>query len=205
MVLWIFRNYVVMGVATVDTHGGIVLMQGNNPYATGRGFWDNNVQNLLGDLATDEDRLNDGKEVARNARAREIGMSYIVHNPGRFVMMWPKKILVTYLADVDGIYYTLGIEQRNNPSDWLRRINLGARIIGQAYYALIAILALIAVPTLLRRMAPATFIGFGILLYFAVVAAVFLGDPRYHLPLMPWVIMYAGIGVELLLWPRSKT
>ncbi|HET9131207.1 MAG TPA: glycosyltransferase family 39 protein, partial [Terriglobia bacterium] len=69
MAPWIFRNYVVMGVATVDTHGGIVLMQGNNPYATGRGYWDSNVKNLLGDLAADENGLFDGREVARNARA----------------------------------------------------------------------------------------------------------------------------------------
>jgi hypothetical protein len=38
-----------------------------------------------------------------------------------------------------------------------------------------------------------------ILLYFTAIYLVFMGDPRYHLSLMPFIAMCAGIGAGCLL------
>jgi hypothetical protein len=81
-------------------------MIGNSPYATGRQIWDENVRFLLGDLGANEPNLFDGRELAREERAKHVASDYIIHHPGRVLLLWPKKLVATYLSDVDDIYYS---------------------------------------------------------------------------------------------------
>ena len=46
------------------------------------------------------------------------------------------------------------------------------------------------------------FVGLAIIVYFTLISLVLFGNARYHFPIMPWVIIYSGIGGEILLAGR---
>jgi hypothetical protein len=180
---------------------------GNNPYATANGDWDDRSNFMLGDLASDEDHLFDGKEVERDARARDVAVRYIIENPSRTLVLVPRRLLRLYLSDVDGIYFSMGTRLANSGTTG-RGLYRGLRAAGEVYYFITVIMFAVSMPKILgtRRLAPK--VGVFMLVYLTSVYALFFGLPRYHFPLMPWVAMYAGIGGEQLLrlcniWVRS--
>ena len=200
---WLVRNYLIFGKPLLSTNGGIVLMIGNNPYATGRQIWDENIRSLLGELGADETELFDGRELAREERAKHVASDYIIHHPGKVLLLWPKKLVATYLSDVDGIYYSLGmVKNRSGP---LEVAILGLRIFAEVYYLAILALFVSAIPTVVRSNTTGYRIGLFLVLYFTLVYLVFFGNARYHFALMPWIIIYAGIGADRLLkgWRRN--
>jgi 4-amino-4-deoxy-L-arabinose transferase-like glycosyltransferase len=194
---WMVRNYFVIGTPSLSTNGGIVLMIGNNPYATGRQIWDSNVQSLLGDLAATEDQMFDGKEVAREERARDIAIHYILHHPIDTALLWPRKILALYASDVDGIYYSLGIINRDSRA--LKVIYFGLRALAESFYLGVVILFAVSLPAVLRDNNKRLKLGLVIILYFTATYLLFFGNARYHFALMPWIAIYAGIGAMITL------
>jgi 4-amino-4-deoxy-L-arabinose transferase-like glycosyltransferase len=209
---WMARNYLVFGVPVLSTNGGITLLFGNNPYATGRSVaigGENETLSLLGDLdplepghVRDLSQLSDGREVARDDRARHVAIDYVRHHPARVVALWPRKLGALYRSDVEGFYYTLGL--RNDLGPKMRVVYLGLRIIGELYYLVMIMLLLISLPVVLRRGKAACAIGLLVCSYFTLLYLVFIGDPRYHLALIPWIAMYSGVGAAVLLGKRGE-
>jgi hypothetical protein len=194
---WISRNYSLFGKPLLSTNGGIVLFMGNNPYSTGNQlFRGNKAKSLLGDLGTDGEMF-DGKEVQREARARDVAINYIEHNPGQAVLLWPKKLRALYLTDVDGIYYSLGMVQV--PWDKIKLLYFGLRVAAQSYYGVILALFLVSLPTVLSSTSWPQRIGLLIIIYLTLIYLVFCANPRYHFALMPWIAIYSGIGGDMLI------
>lgn len=193
---WAVRNQRVMGKAVLSNIGGIVLMIGNNPYSTGKQMWDARVIALLGDLGADEDHMFDGREVARDARARQVAVDFIIHHPVRVVSLWPKKFVGLYRSDVEGFYHVLGLK---NLGRKMRIVYIGLRVIGETYYLAMLGLWAVSLPVVLRSRRAAYSIGLVVCAYFTAVYLVFMGDPRYHLALIPWIAMYSGIGATVAL------
>lgn len=52
---------------------------------------------------------------------------------------------------------------------------------------------------ILRRGSLVYGVGLLVCLYFTMVYMLFIGDPRYHFALMPWIAMYSGIGAAALI------
>lgn len=104
---WLIRNHSVFGAYTLAHTAGINLLIGNNPYNdTGEGHFTDKMDALLGDLQTvPHDNVFDGKEVERDTRARNIAIDYMIHNPGRVFGLWPRKLLVLFKSDTDGLDY----------------------------------------------------------------------------------------------------
>jgi 4-amino-4-deoxy-L-arabinose transferase-like glycosyltransferase len=200
---WMVRNHTVFGKYMLSTNGGIVLMQGNNPYATGKHIWDENIESLLGELHTTNGVMWDSKEVAREERARQIGMSYIKNHPVRTILLWPKKLFYLYRSDVDGFYYSMGMMP--DISARMQYVYLGLRIFTEIYYFLMIGLAAIGLTTILRSRIRSQFLGIYVILYFTAICLVFFGNARYHFPVMPWLAMYAGIGGASILGVGSKS
>jgi 4-amino-4-deoxy-L-arabinose transferase-like glycosyltransferase len=198
---WMIRNHIVFGRFVLSTNGGIVLMQGNNPYATGKHIWDENIESLLGELHTTNGVMWDSKEMAREERARQIGMSYIKNHPVRTVLLWPKKLFYLYRSDVDGFYYSMGMMPL---SARMQYVYLGLRIFAELYYFLIIVLAAIGITTILRSRIRSQLLGIYVMLYFTAICLVFFGNARYHYPVMPWLAMYAGIGGASILGVRRE-
>lgn len=210
---WIARNYRVFGAPVLSTNGGITLLFGNNPYATGRtpvlgDLYD--TLSLLGDLDPQDPRhqfdpkqlfdprqLFDGREVARDDRARHLALDYIRDHPARVVALWPRKFVVLYRSDVDGFYYTLGL--KNDLGRETRVVYVGLKVIGELYYLVVILLFAFSLPLVLWRGSAAYAIGLLVCSYFTLLSLVFIGDPRYHLALMPWIAMYSGVGGAILI------
>jgi 4-amino-4-deoxy-L-arabinose transferase-like glycosyltransferase len=197
VVPWLARNERVLGKPVIANNGGIVLMIGNNPHSNGRQNWDPETQSLLGDLAADEDHMFDGREVERDARARDVAMTWIKHHPFRALALWPKKFKALYLSDVEGIYYALDVTGYLGPNR--HGVYVGLRIIGEIYYLAMLALFVASVPLIFKSGRPDYAAGLIVCLYFTLVYMVFMGDPRYHFALVPWIAMYAGISAAYLL------
>ena len=193
---WLIRNYSLCGTPLLSTNGGIVLMIGNNPYATGGQIWDEKVKGMLGDLEN-ADGFDVSREVQRETRARKIAIEYMLHNPVRTVMRWPRKITILYLSDVDGFYYSLGMVKTR----WkgVKYIYWGLRAVAELYYAAAILLCIWALPTILRRKVTQHRIGLVLIAYFTLIYLVFFANARYHFALMFWVAIYSGVGGELVL------
>jgi 4-amino-4-deoxy-L-arabinose transferase-like glycosyltransferase len=199
---WMIRNHSVFGKFMLSTNGGIVLMQANNPYATGKHIWDENIESLLGELHTNG-KMWDSNEVARDERARQIGMSYIKNHPVRTILRWPKKLFYLYRSDVDGFYYSMGMMP--GLSSGMQFVYVGLRIFAELYYFLIIGLAGVGLRTILRSRIRSQYVGIYVILYFTAICLVFFGNARYHFPVMPWLAIYAGIGGASILGVRSES
>jgi 4-amino-4-deoxy-L-arabinose transferase-like glycosyltransferase len=191
---WMIRNYTLFGTPRLSTNGGIVLMIGNNPYATGGQIWDDNVKGLLGNLGTDN--VFDGREVEREQRASKIAVKYILDNPARTVMLWPRKLKILYLSDVDGFYYSLGMVK--TPWRDMKYVYWGLRAVAELYYLAVIMLCAFSLPSVLRRKVRQDQIGLALIAYFTVMYLVFFANARYHFAVMFWVAIYSGIGAQLI-------
>jgi 4-amino-4-deoxy-L-arabinose transferase-like glycosyltransferase len=200
---WMIRNHMVFGKFMLSTNGGIVLMQGNNPYATGKHVWDENIESLLGELHTTNGVMWDSNEVARDERARQIGMGYIKNHPVRTISLWPKKLLYLYRSDIDGFYYSMGMMR--DLSGRMMHAYVGLRIFAELYYFFIIGLAAISLPKIWNSPIRPQRLGIYVILYFTAICLVFFGNARYHFAVMPWIAMYAGIGGASILGARSDS
>ena len=201
---WLIRNYEIFGKPLLSTNGGIVLMIGNNPYATGNQIWDDNVRNLLGDLANDFD-VNHimGREVPREERARQVAVSFMIHHPIRDLLLWPKKFFATYKSDVDGLYYSMGIVE--NPSRTFREIYFAFRVIAELFYLAVFALFLLAIPSALHSKIPGFRVSLYVVLYFTLVYCVYFGNARYHFAFMPFLMLYSALAIaKFLNFPQTE-
>ena len=196
---WMVRNRYVMGKMLFSTNAGIVLMQSNNDYANGKHLWDENINGLLGDLRGPAEGF-DTKEVAREARARQIGLDYITHHPVRTISLWPKKFYYLYKSDIDGFYYSMGMRP-----DLLKfhTIYFALRVLAQFYYLVAVGLAICSLRIVIKSKMWSFWLGVYIVGYFTCVYLIAHGDPRYHFVEIPWLAIYAGLGATWLLnsWP----
>jgi 4-amino-4-deoxy-L-arabinose transferase-like glycosyltransferase len=201
---WMMRNNRVFGKPLLANNGGIVLMQGNNPYATGTFVWNEQIRALLGLALSDGDLGHGADEVARDEKARSVAKDYILHNPLRTVALWPKKFTYLYRSDIDGFFYSMGMMQV--PERSFQLLYVGLRVFAQLYYFVIFLLALISMKIIFTTRRWQYKMGLFVTLYFTAIAIAFFALARYHYPSMPWIAMYAGVGAALILgaWPRTN-
>jgi 4-amino-4-deoxy-L-arabinose transferase-like glycosyltransferase len=198
---WAIRNRKVSGELVLSTNGGIVLMQGNNPYATGTHIWNDDVAALLGDM---REPLSGGAraEVARANRARQVGTAYIKQHPWRTMALWPRKLMYAYRSDVDALFYSMGEIQPRGRG--LSLLYAGLRVIAELYYFLIVALAALSWKAVGEGVPREYKLGLYVVLYFSAICVAFIAIARYHYPMMPWICIYSGIGGSVLLGAWSK-
>ena len=197
LIPWFVRNQQVMGKFIFSTNGGFDLFQGNNPYSTGTYLWRPEMEAMMGDLQKAADAPLEYDEVRRDKRAWELGERYMRTHPLRTVALWPKKLMYLYRSDVDGFFYSMGM--MNVSSHVMRALYIALRAFAELFYILTLALAALSIRSLLREARRETLVGLVFVLYFSAIASVFFGLARYHFPLMPWIAMYAAVGVEVLL------
>ena len=201
---WLVRNKTVFGAYTLAHTGGINLLDGNNRFNdTGTSGFDDRVNALLGDLRTVPlHHMFDGKEVARDARARDIAIDYIVLNPARVFALIPRKFTELWRWDTEGIAFSLGTMQ--SAKGPLKKAYENFSQVSQWYYDLILLLFLVSLPMTLRRPLRPRHIGLAVIISLTLVYLALFGEPRYHFAMMPWLAIYAGLGAQgLLLGPSS--
>ncbi len=182
---WVIRNYILYNDLVLSNNDGVNLYVGNGPDADGTWVpvtWFGVEKNTL-----DEYKI--------NRRARSEAISYIRAHPLHTLMLMPAK-LVSLFSHGDGVYWNnLGTDMRLKSA---RHIFRGVDKLNTSYESLM-IVFLIA--SLLfgcwKRLRHGKgngwpLMGIAVFVYFVSIYLVYYGSPRYHFPIIPWVIMYSA-------------
>jgi hypothetical protein len=182
---WTYRNYVVFDAfIPVSTNGGWTLLTGNNPEANGDYTPDT--------VSAQGINHNPADQVDMDRLARTRAITWIEANPIRFLLLMPEKLLRLWAPDGEAEwFYQRGFAAYDANALLFRAV----RVLNQAYYFAILLLAAPSVWLMLRRrtkVSPWAITGFGLCVYFSLISLVFSGQSRFHFSLMPFVAMYAA-------------
>ncbi|NJN99763.1 MAG: glycosyltransferase family 39 protein [Anaerolineales bacterium] len=191
---WLIRNYQVFNhVVFISTNGGYNLLVGNHPAATG-------AYNFSEALVF---RLSDAQnEFQRDRKAFQLAVDYMVAHPLETIQRWPKKLWHLYGRDTKGLDWNMkGLQGDSNQQvrallDWLEPIV-------QIYYTLIMAGFLLSVFLLFKKakthpgVQPFPTLGLWLAFYFTLISLLTFGNSRFHLPIIPWMVMYVGAWIAL--------
>jgi 4-amino-4-deoxy-L-arabinose transferase-like glycosyltransferase len=199
---WLIRNYNVFNTFVfISTNGGYNLLVGNNPHATGAYVFNDQIVSMLNDAST---------EPARDKKAQEAAIDYIVAHPLETIKLWPRKFWYLYGRDTKGVYWNEeGIRSTTGEVGKVFLRVVGA--LAQPYYVAIGIAFLLSMFILIHERKnktetwPLPTLGLWIVLYFTFISLLTFGNSRFHFPVMPWVVMYIGALAEALIRPEPQT
>jgi 4-amino-4-deoxy-L-arabinose transferase-like glycosyltransferase len=188
---WATRNYVQFGrIIPISTNGGVNFWIGNNPHASGgfvfpRDAEQNPLQPLIGD------------EHAVDRTGYRLGLEFVRAQPDKALALLPAKVFYLYNSNDAGLAW--------NSLSALREDQTGAGRQAYAFvnliYTLYAGCALLGLTTLLlspRRRAPLFWVGIISTLWWTLVHLPFFGIDRFALPLLPFLAVYAAVGLLAL-------
>lgn len=181
---WMARNYFLFDHLTLSSNGGINLLIGNNPSATGAygiTFAPEILQDARGEF--DVDRL-----------AFQRASAYIVEHPGVFAVNAVKKL--GRLLESEGGLVVLTFH--SNPEDTTTRyaskyasIPLLLTLLVNLPYFMVVILAVFGFVA--ARRDPIWWFTLCLVCSWFLVHMVYFGGGRFHFPLMPFAAVYAGL------------
>jgi len=196
---WSVRNYrAFQRPVFIVTSGGINLLIGNNPAATG-GYGD-------ADPASEARLAAETDEGARDLLAGTIARDWIRQHPWRSIGLIPPRLWHLYAKDVEGFYWNeLAGGAVEGPV--AARPMLLLKIVAQLYY--IGLLAMFAAGVLSLyvpsgapgRLPVMSTLGLGLIIYFTLVMMMMFGSSRLHFPLIPCFAWYAGAWLGI---PRAE-
>ena len=201
---WTVRNAIQMRAPILGTTGlGQVLFQAHHPDATGLPQF-----NIAIDLwAQHEDIPLPEREVRINNTGIRKALTYAVQHPLDELELVPQRLAAFYRPD-SGVLLWIQNESvsgsRVLSSDWASSWGAVADIY---YYAVIGCI-LVGLPFWLRRIKPRHVLVLGPLaLYSDMWAFLFVGEARYHFPLLPVFALLAAAGLTAIMqrrWPASE-
>lgn len=190
---WTLRNHQAFGeFVLVSTNGGVTLLTGNNPSATGRY---SQMDPLFRDL---DARRTVRNQIEIDREAKALAVAWIRENPDRFVRLMPMKLWRLWAPDGEAEWsWQAGFTGYEKWRTAFRTV----RVTNQAWYVAIlglcaggiALLAYRAVK--LRRLDADgrwAFVPLLLMLHVSAIAMVFSGQSRFHFPVMPFVDLMAG-------------
>lgn len=188
---WTIRNALVFGdFVLVSTNGGINLLIGNNPYATGTYVSNKSMWELIGDTSNDS-------EVEIDQKARTYALSYIKNHPMQTIILFGRKIVFMYGNIVDGFVWNISEVKSDELKHFIIMLYIGT--VNFYWLLIVGFLVGTMLVGFRRKTNPFAFVGLLIILYFTGISLLFFGTSRFHFPLIPWFAMYAAISVERLL------
>lgn len=183
---WIIRNWVTFGEFALSSNGGVNLLIGNHPNATG-------AYNLTFDPSI---MSGASSEFEAEKRARRYAWGFIAANPGSFAVNSVKK-LAHFFESEGGVLVLAFHPQPESPSTRFgakyREIPLGLSLLANIPYALILLAGLLGFIAADRDVLwwTALLVG-GIWLSIHVL---FFGGSRFHFPLMALATLYAAFAL----------
>jgi 4-amino-4-deoxy-L-arabinose transferase-like glycosyltransferase len=179
MTPWVARNYLTFGRwMALETTGGITFLMAHYEDATGR--------YLLTDWGNVHERyLNrEPDEFTRNAAAYRLGVGYIVSDPFRILALVPRRL--GYLFDIEGREHVwLYANGYFGPRPQALVQGFGWAIAASFPLLIAAALASVVLGPPLRTQTE-VLIGW-VLVVMIVQLLTIYGDPRFHLPLVPFL------------------
>ena len=200
VVPWTVRNVVQLHAPVVGTTGlGLVLIQAHHPGADAypNFFTANDLVNRFAGVPRPE------REIKVNNTGIRESLQYMVHHPGRELRLVPNRFAAFYRSDRGAITWNQvhsGDGQHVLGQSWAERWGGGSDV----YYYVVLGVAVLALPLWLRRSSARQLLVWAPLAaYSAMWAFLFVGEPRYHLPLLPFFALLAAVGLAAL-WRRLE-
>ena len=181
---WLIRNYNVMGKAMLSTNGGINAFIGNNPEANGS----YKVVKLMHTF--------DGMhEVPADKFAMHLSVQYMLEHPVQTLTMIPKKIAYLFSSDA---YVSLELFAKadTNYRAMIQSLSLWQLFLFIIPGAGVFLGGLLTLPLIKEQYIGKIIIACMIL--WMAAHALFFGSPRYHEPLIPFMIIAIVLGLNSL-------
>ena len=198
VVPWGVRNAVQLDAPVFGTTGlGQVLIQAHHEDADGQPeFWIASElwqRHAAVPLPEREVRVN-------NTGIRE-SVEYVLDHPGDDLALVPERFAAFYRGDRGGLIWN-GVQDRDGGSALSESAAGAWGAVADGYYYAVLAVALLALPLWLRRSDGRHLLLWApFLAYSAMWAFLFVGEPRYHLPLLPVFALVAAIGLAAA-WGR---
>ena len=184
---WLWANYQRTGRLVIQTNGGLNWYMGFNPQADG--YYSGEF--LRAYLAEARQLGLDEYETDRLAYQR--AFAYIRAEPLRSLALTPLKWFHLFKHDVSGVVWNF--REPSRPYSML--VWYGLVVVGQVYYLLLLGFSLLGLAACLKQ--PTRFSGWslplGMLLFWLVYHGLTIGVDRFHLPLLPFLVAFSGVGL----------
>ncbi|MBN1274287.1 MAG: glycosyltransferase family 39 protein [Candidatus Aminicenantes bacterium] len=190
---WIIRNYRIFNnFVLISNNGGINLLIGNGPGATGR-YTDKPLASLNNQHSN---------ELEMDQKARKIAVSNILNNPIRFLELGMLKTIYLYAEDAQALRWNLkGMPGRSGKEIRYGIADFIAMGFFQAYYCMVFLAFLFYFMRIYVARKPIEKVRLGglwFIIYFTSIAFVFFASPRFHFPVIPIIALYAGAAFDFL-------
>jgi len=192
LVPWNIRNVKVFDYFTfISSNGGLNLLIGNGPEATGTFHFD--------EWGSDKSDLTDYmyNEVLQARRASTLAKEYIAEDPIRVLKLLPKKVYHLFAKDVEGFYWNR--EGFPNASAGQLKFFKAMSYIAQGFYVLLGLAFAWAVVR--TKWKAHLFSSSGeawlfhaplVICYFTLITMVFFGSSRFHIPMLPFIWIFVA-------------
>lgn len=181
---WAERNRTVFGEPVlIATNFGPNLWMGNNPRSDG--------------AYMPMPETNTRNEVVRDTYYKDLALDFIRENPGRYLRLCLKRVAHSFDRESIGIAWN----QNSLPPALQPILKAGSA----AYWLVIFSLSLIGVGIFLREKPLRIFDPLVVTpALFAAVALLVVGQDRYHMPMTPFIALFAAFVINHILHRRSK-
>ena len=190
---WTVRNIIQIDAPVVSTNGlGPVLIQGHNADAGGRPdlFTVVRFGQQYEYLPLPE------REVRINTEATKESIDYALHHIPRELSLVPHRLAWFFRGDDTVVFWV----NHGEPSEFSAKWEDRWMGLANVYYYIVAGMMVLGLPFWLRRMDRRhVLIWAPFAVYTAMWAFLFVGEARYHFPLLPIFALLAGIGLAAFL------
>jgi 4-amino-4-deoxy-L-arabinose transferase-like glycosyltransferase len=183
---WAERNRALFGEPVlISANFGINLWMGNNPQANGAY------------MSVPEINLNTKNEVVRDNHYKGLALDFIRENPGLYLRLCLNRVAHSFDRESIGIAWN-----QNSLAPALQPILKAG---SAAYWLAIFSLSLIGVGVFLRENPLRLFDPLVVTpALFAAVALLIVGQDRYHMPMTPFIALFAAFFINHILHRRSS-
>lgn len=206
LVPWAMRNYAVFGAfVPLSTNGGVNLYVGNNPDANGGYVWTERMGYLL-----QQEAGANADEADRDAAARRLAVRFALDQPLTVLGLLPEKLSLIFGTEFDGAHWNVHGLLARDPDMVHRLARLDRFVIGPfwtlvRYGVVAAVAALLALRAFGMRWVPWSWVPLAVIAALTAFYLPFFGNARYHFPMAPWLVMYLGAAIALILSPAAAT
>jgi 4-amino-4-deoxy-L-arabinose transferase-like glycosyltransferase len=187
---WTVRNLVRMKAPVLlTTHSGVTLWIGHHEGADGRFHFADALVYRYPELTTT------AREVRVNNDGFREAADFAVHHPLEEVNLFGKKLFWMYARDEEAIVWNEAHGSQPFLSEATRRALL---VLSNAYYFAVVALFLAGSAMWLFKPTPAHLLILLTLIYWTLAHIAFIGDARYHFPIMPLVAIGAAAALGLI-------
>lgn len=184
---WVYRNQQLFGeFVLVSANGGVNLWMGNNHESDG-GY-------------TELPDTNFKNEAIRDKYYKSEAIKYILDNPVNYLYLAFKRIIITYKSETIGVVWNGYLEK-----NYSKTVIILLKLISTFYWWVLLILASLGIYQALNSQNLTIFHPLILIPgYFFIFPILTVGQDRYHLPLNPFLAIFAAYSIKVLIQKLSS-